>query len=201
MAHHSIFDPIPIPPEFLVDCQDIPEPPLLIPQPPHRLLYCYMLTPDNFEPGPVTITFPDGSTTRSKELANGNEARDRFSTALYALDFPPAFDLMAGFALAPPMACLAIADRDKGVRSYFNGQMLPSAAKLRELEELVKIKNGPQWVSDEVWYAKVYRARRDAWMHELPPRPLFGVRHAIESEQPAKCTDGLTSEIIVLQSH
>ncbi|KAJ7603972.1 hypothetical protein DFH06DRAFT_1310745 [Mycena polygramma] len=151
----SAFDPPP--PEIVPsDAQTVPPPPP-IPEPPDCLFYGWLLEPELFGTVPgtdtITIVCDDGSTARFKYPTTAMKAYDLFELVVIVMR------LAGGISFETPtnqrpyyIASLAYAAKGVGVRSRLNGEdKMPSAAKLRKLEEALHLVKKPEWIQTARW--------------------------------------------------
>ncbi|KAJ7603398.1 hypothetical protein DFH06DRAFT_333031 [Mycena polygramma] len=153
----SIFPP-PAPKIIPHDAQTVPPPPH-IPEPPDYLFYGWVLEPELFGPGEITVVCDDGGIAKFKRPTTAMQAYDVFHFAAMLLQ------LMGGIRFEPPtnerprIASLAVVAKDVPLHSHLDGaDKIPSAAKLQKLEEMLHFVKKAEWIQSPRW-----SPRNEAW--------------------------------------
>ncbi|KAJ6482848.1 hypothetical protein C8R47DRAFT_574226 [Mycena vitilis] len=149
---HPLFN---TPPRTIpADAQIVPQPPY-IPEPPHRLVYGWLLEPALFGPDPLTLVLDDDVTGQPldypaeplKHPTTVRESYETFELVLTGMQINDVVTLDWPHPSRPHYAYLAEASKDRGVHSPLDGgaKTIP-AWRLKVLKERLQLVKDPEWI-------------------------------------------------------
>ncbi|KAJ7273347.1 hypothetical protein C8J57DRAFT_1317621 [Mycena rebaudengoi] len=140
------------------DAQTVPDPPFL-PVPPNCQFYGWILEPTLFGEGTIILPFSDGSTTTLQRPTTEAQARDTFELVARGVGLTSMSCIKPSTAERPCTASFAESAQDIGVRSYFGKNLIPSAAKFEQVQQILHLVKDVEWIHTSRYSAPFDRMR------------------------------------------
>ncbi|KAF8216829.1 hypothetical protein K438DRAFT_404896 [Mycena galopus ATCC 62051] len=133
------------------------------------MFYGWLLEPELFGPGTITLRFDDGRTTTFKRPITAKQAHDTFEFVAIALRLLDGICIEPSTDKRPRIASFAEAVKNVGVRSRLNdGDKMPPAAMIQKLEETLHLLKKPEWIQTTRW-STPNEAMERAFNASVPP--------------------------------